>query len=203
MRQARADQRDWRFGLGRLMNGCEQRAELRFGDILQLVDEQDERRLFSLRRAPDLEQKLGEVVLQIAAVGDFEQRGDVEIDLDVGVFDLQRLGESGEKTSALAPAPNSMRLKWSSACLRAGARSAGNDRRSGASDDRCNNSRRLRLAADRIEQHRLADAAQTVEHEAARRAAGSNAVESDFGAFEQRASPRQFRRFARRRARRG
>ena len=105
MRQARADQRDWRFGLGRLMNGCEQRAELRFGDILQLVDEQDERRLFSLRRAPDLEQKLGEVVLQIAAVGDSEQRGDVEIDLDVGVFDLQRLGESGEELLALAPAP--------------------------------------------------------------------------------------------------
>ena len=34
LRQACADQRDRRFGLGRQVNGGEQRAELRLGDIL-------------------------------------------------------------------------------------------------------------------------------------------------------------------------
>ena len=83
LRQARADQHDRQLALRAAMQRGDQRRELVLFHVLQLVDEQHERRAGLLaRRADRFEQRL-QVVLEVAVVGQARLGLEVEADLDV------------------------------------------------------------------------------------------------------------------------
>ena len=97
LRQARAHERNRQLALGRAVQSRDQRRQLFFFHVLQLVDEQHERGAGTLRGSADRLEQRGQVVLEIAVVGEAGLGLEIDPDLDIVKLHLQRARETRER----------------------------------------------------------------------------------------------------------
>ena len=96
LRQPCADHRHRQLALRDAVQRGDQRRQLLFVDVLQLVDEERHSGLRLLRRPADKLEQLGQIHLQIAKIGDAGFSGHIKADLNVIVFHLHGADEAGE-----------------------------------------------------------------------------------------------------------
>ena len=155
------------------VQGGDQRGKLGLFDILQLVDEQHQRRALLLRRFASGLQQVGEVAFEIAAVGYARLRLEISAKLKALIFNLPAARKTGERPHRRLHFGLGRRAPVE--FVQGGAQRWDEQAGQRAVLWRFNpdgrEALRLSLAADFFQQNRLADAAQAIENEAARRPA--------------------------------
>ena len=195
LRQARRHKGDRQLRLAGAMQGGDERRQLLLWNILQLVDEQHDRRIGLFRRFAHRHEQIRQIAFQIAAVGDASFARHVHAELDIAVFHLEGLGETAER-------PQRRRHLGLHGLLPAqpqqgGAKGGDQNARQGAVFRRLDVDRGDTpfhgAKLDIREQNGLADAAQSIEDHAAGRPATPDAVKRNGGFFDDLVTARQFR----------
>ena len=177
------------------MKGADQSRQLFFRDILQLVDDQDDRGALLLGSFADRDNQIGKICFEIAAICEAGFDIEVQTHLEIVIFHLE-LRETGQGAKctlyafrrllhAIEPEQRSAQRRYENAGKRPILRCLD-------SDD--GHALPFSGVPHRRQQHGLADAAKAIENAGARCPAHPDSVESDRIAFEQRISAGQFRR---------
>ena len=202
LRQARAHQHHRHLLLRAAMQRGDQRGQLLLLHVLQFVDEHHQRGAAGLGRAPRGFQQRLQVVLQVAVVGQARFGLQVDADLDIGVLELEAAREAGQRAQrATAQFARLLRARQPQQGL---AQLRGEDGRQRSAfrglDAQRMQPRALGVVAHAVEQHGLADPAQSDHEHALGVAAGAHALAGDVHGAQQFVATGQFRR---RRARAG
>src|SRR5262249_37412337 len=97
LRQAGRKHRHRKLTLARAVQSSDQRPELVLVHVLKFIDEQHNTGAVLTRRGPDGSKTIGQIGIEISAVGKAPLRFEVRADLDVPILDLESFRESSER----------------------------------------------------------------------------------------------------------